>query len=223
MTASFLNKAKEFVLEILLPRFCLGCGKEGRYICEGCELFLSEAENISPYLTSCWEYEGIIEKAIHEIKFNGVYHIVSELVEKAFEKIDLDLFACAGRPENALITFVPMFKKREKERGFNVAEVIACQLGNVLPRGKHKPFKVVPLLEKNKDNQSQVGLGPKERLENVKGVFRLSLGIKEMPESVLLVDDVYTTGATMNECIKVLRKAGVKNVWGFTLARKLNI
>ena len=75
-----------------------------------------------------------------------------------------------------------------------------------------------------------------ERGENVKGVFRVpptqvaeveppagGSTSTDSPRNVLLVDDVYTTGATIRECMKVLKKAGVKNVWGFTLARKLNL
>jgi len=83
-------------------------------------------------------------------------------------------------------------------------------------------------LKKVKDNRSQVGLNPQERLENVKGVFGVlkpSFNSEKLGfvKSVLLVDDVYTTGATMNECMKVLKKAGVKNIYGFTLAKKLRI
>ena len=78
------------------------------------------------------------------------------------------------------------------------------------------------MLEKTRENRSQVGLGPKEREENVKGVFHLvKHSVLHQVERVLLVDDIYTTGATVKECVRVLKKAGVKNVWVFTLARKL--
>jgi len=163
-----------------------------------------------PDIVSVWEYEGIVEKAIHKIKYDGCYDIVGELVEKAFEKIVLNL------PEDAVITFVPMFKKKEKRRGFNQAEVIAKKVSQLLSLAEQ------PLLEKVRDNRSQVGLGPEERLENVKGVFRATPDIPNI-RNVLVVDDVYTTGATMHECIKTLKQAGIKNVWGFTLSRKMNI
>lgn len=213
-----LNKTKEWILDILFPKFCIGCGREGLYICKDCEIFLSEIENTIPNLTSVWEYDGLMEKLIYKIKFDGCYHIIDELVEKAFEKIDLKL------PEDTVITYVPMWFKKERQRGFNQSELIAKKIADVHPRGVHK------LLEKVKDNRSQVGLGPKERVENVKGVFSfLKPGFSSskpgfaIPQNVLLIDDIYTTGATMSECMKVLRKAGVKNVWAFTLARKLRI
>ena len=154
----------------------------------------------------------MMEKLIQKIKYDGCYDIVGELVAMAFKKIDLQL------PKDTIITFVPMYKKKEKCRGFNQAELIAKKVGEKTDR------PAVKLLEKTKDNRSQVGLGPQERVENVKNIFKM---IEVPPQStwqnVLIVDDVYTTGATMGECIKTLKKSGVKNVWGFTLSRKMSI
>ncbi|MDP3990732.1 MAG: ComF family protein [Candidatus Nealsonbacteria bacterium] len=213
------TKLKDGLLDILLPRRCLGCGREGLYICKDCEIFLSEINmlEVGPptKIMSVWEYEGIIEKAIYKIKFDGCYDIIEGLVEKALEKIELNL------PEDTVITYVPMWKKKERQRGFNQSELIARQLGAVLRLAEHN------LLEKKRDNQSQVGLNPKEREENVKGVFELSKpGFDQTKpgfRNVLLVDDVYTTGATMNECRKVLKKTGIRNIYGFTIAKKLRI
>ncbi len=193
------------LLDILLSRECIGCGREGRYICGKCELFLSEAP-LSKEVMSVWEYEGLMEKLIRKIKYDGMYDIINELVEKAFEKITLEL------PENTYITYVPMCKKRERERGFNQAELIAKEIGKMTNR------EVVPLLTKTKDNRSQVGLDPTERVENVKDVFQW----REKticPVKVVIVDDFWISGATMKECSKVLKRAGAKEVWGFTLAR----
>jgi len=162
-------------------------------------------------LASVWEYEGIIEKAILKIKYDGCYDIVNELIEKAFKKIEMNL------PPDTYITYVPMYKKKERQRGFNQAKLIAERIGEKTGRS------VADLLEKTKDNRTQVGLNPKERLENVRDVFTVAPMKEAKPLSVLLVDDVYTTGATMNECTKALRRAGVKNIYGFTIARKLRI
>jgi len=207
-------------VDILWPKMCLGCGKEGRYICDNCEVFLSESEmlkvgpsTLKPRIMSLWEYEGVIEKAILKIKYEGCYDIIGELMDNAFQKIDLNL------PKDTAITFVPMFRKREKLRGFNQAELIARKIGEATGKS------VVRLLEKVRDNRSQVGLDPQERAANVRGVFEtLKVGPSTFkPRSVLVVDDVYTTGSTMGECLKVLRRAGVKEIYGFTLARKLFI
>src|SRR3989344_2799646 len=94
------------LLDILLPKVCLGCGREGSYICKDCFIFLSEVNmiEVKPLFVSVWEYEGLMEKLIQRIKFSGCYDIINELADKAFEKITLDL------PRDAVITFVPMYK-----------------------------------------------------------------------------------------------------------------
>src|SRR3989344_5056150 len=213
------------ILDILFPKTCLGCGREGTYICKDCAIFLSEVDMIEAgprsNIMSVWEYEGLMEKLILKIKYDGCYDIINELIDKAFEKITL------GLPQDTMITFVPMWGRKERRRGFNQAELIARAVGEKTGR------PVAKLLEKIKDNRSQVGLSPQERAENVRGAFRVTpddrisdiLGMSDIPNirNVLVVDDVYTTGATMGECIKVLKKAGAKNVWGFTLSRKMSI
>ena len=204
------------ILDILLPRFCLGCGREGKYICDKCSVFLSEAPP-SKEVFSVWEYEGLMEKLIEEIRFKGRYHIIEELIEKALKIIELNL------PEGTVITFVPMYRKKERERGFNQSELIAQFLVGKLwnfVQGTPRP-RVLALLKKIRDNRSQVGLNPREREENVRDVFKFCGSFA--PKNVLLVDDVYTTGATTRECVRVLRRAGVKKVWIFTLARKMRI
>lgn len=225
--AEVLKRAGGWVMDLLIPKRCVGCKKEGSYICDKCEIFLSEVENTIPGVISVWEYEGLMEKLIYKIKFDGMYHIIDELVEKAMDRIDLKLPASPktanrGGSENTIITYVPIWKKKEKERGFNQAELIAKKVAEITGS------PVGPVLAKIKDNRSQVGLNPQERIENVKGVFRLLTSdfkklLKSEVNNILLVDDVYTTGATMQECIKVLKKGGAKNIWGFTLSRKMNI
>ena len=211
-----LIKIKEEIIDILWPKTCLGCGKEGQYICKDCAIFLSEVDMIEAgprsNIMSVWEYEGLMEKLILKIKYDGCYDIINELVEKAFKTIELNL------PPDIYITYVPMYRKKEKRRGFNQAELIAKKVGERTNR------PVVKLLEKIKDNRSQVGLGPQERAENVKNVFKMiEVRPQSMWQNVLIVDDVYTTGATVGECVRVLKKSGVKNVWGFTLSRKMSI
>ena len=211
-----LNKIKEWLLDILFPRFCLGCGREGTYICKDCAIFLSEVDMIEAgprsNIMSVWEYEGLMEKLILKIKYDGCYDIINELVEKAFKTIELNL------PPDIYITYVPMYRKKEKRRGFNQAELIAKKVGERTNRPVGK------LLEKIKDNRPQVNLGPQERAENVKNVFKMiEVRPQSMWQNVLIVDDVYTTGATVGECVRVLKKSGVKNVWGFTLSRKMSI
>ena len=207
-----LIKTKEWIIDILLPKKCIGCEREGLYICKDCELFISEASNLfesEPRTMSVWEYEGIIEKAILKIKYSGHYDIINELVDKAFEKIELNL------PADTYITYVPMYKKREREGGFNQAELIARRVGEITNK------EVLALLIKIKDNRSQTDLNPQERIENVRNAFA-PLPIKVKPRSILLVDDVYSTGATIRECIRTLKLSGIENISSFTLAREFS-
>ncbi len=211
-------RLKDIVLDAVFPKTCLGCGKEGKYICEKCDLFISEAPDIFlggdlVQVFSAWEYEGLVKKAILGIKYGHAYDIINELVEKTLKIKELDF------PENVVITFVPLFRKKEKERGFNQAEVIARKLG------KELGIKVFTLLEKIKDTKSQTKLDRQERLDNIRGAFRLRSGqamsVGHRLPDILLVDDVWTSGATMRECARVLKKAGAKNILGFTLARTI--
>ncbi|MDP2909570.1 MAG: ComF family protein [bacterium] len=207
------NQLKENIIDILLPRTCVGCGKEGKYICEKCGLFLSEAPSIFltsglEELASAWEYEGLTKNIIFKIKYEGAFDMINELVGKAFEIREPYI------PEDTTITFVPMFKKKEKRRGFNQAELIAKKVGEITGR------EVLPLLEKIKDTPSQTELNKEERMTNVKDSFQRKKGAN-CYNNVLLVDDVWTSGATMQECCRILKRSGVKRVFGFTLARIL--
>ena len=206
-----LNKIKEFILDLSAPRRCAGCGKGEKYICDECSLFLSEATSIFAKgslreIISVWDYEGLIKKLIYKIKYDGVFDAVDDLVEKAFERREPYV------QEDTVITFVPMFEKKEKRRGFNQAELIAQKLGQITGR------EVVSLLEKIKDTPSQTELDKEERVKNVRDSFQVKKEIN-CPNNVLIVDDIWTSGATMEECARVLRKSGVGIIRGFTLAR----
>ena len=216
-----LNKVKEELFDILLPKRCLGCGREGRYICQDCSLFISEASMIYPGgylqgLVSIWEYEGLIKKLLFQIKYNGLKDAAGELVENAFSCLAKNeahfySFLAFLLNKDTSITYVPMEKKKEKKRGFNQAKLIANEIGKISGR------EVTPLLIKIRETPSQTDLDKEARLTNVKDAFE-SLENRSR-ENVVLVDDIFTTGATMRECSKILKKAGVKNIWGFTLAR----
>jgi ComF family protein len=202
-----MNKLKETILDIFLPKCCVGCRKEGQYICSNCELFLNEVSNTDKALFALWKYEGIIEKAIQKVKNEGAFNIIDELTEKALSKMELNL------PADLYITYIPLSGRREKRIGFNWAELIARKIGEMTGR------KRVKLLERVKDNSSQSGLNLKERRENVKNAFSLSESFNPEFSNVLLVDDFCTSYATIEEGKRVLKNGGVKNVWGFALAK----
>ncbi|MGM0439385.1 MAG: ComF family protein [Patescibacteria group bacterium] len=251
MISAFKNikweKIKKGFLDILFPRFCFGCGKEGTYICKDCELFLTENNLICPIcgesnydgkthldcstkytldgLVSVWDYEGIIRDAILSIKGEGAYHVGKKLIERAFTNIILEQdrfidFLHLFLQEDIKITFVPAHKDGQKLKtnlfdfeNKNHAEEIAKHLAKI-PTSKKE---VVSLLKKSKKTKKQANLTREERLKNVKDAFEVK--DKKVPKKLILVDDIFTTGATMRECANKLKRAGVKKVWGFTLAR----
>ncbi|MDA1337268.1 MAG: ComF family protein [bacterium] len=243
-----LEKVKNGVLDVVFPTMCMGCGKEGHYICMRCEGFVGEVALICPVcgqssltgqqhqacrslygldgLASCFEYEGVVKNLLHHIKYNGMTHAVKETTARVLGIMLEDTarfypFLSFLSSQNIHITYVPMYKKKERDRGFNQAEMFAKEIAKSM--GK----EVFTMLEKIKDTKPQVALKKEERLQNVKDAFAVSrvsphsaVGADStLPEKVILVDDVWTTGATMKECCRVLKKAGAKEVWGFTLAR----
>jgi len=145
-----------------------------------------------------------VRKIIHYYKYFGLYDLADNLVEiyqKSLSEVDFDL-----------ITWVPLSAGKQKKRGFNQAELIA--------RGLSVRFgcPVWSGLFRIKYRKSQVGLDREDRLMNVKGNFRAQTGLSG--EKVLLVDDVCTTMATLNECSRELKRAGAGEVWGVVLGKR---
>jgi competence protein ComFC len=240
-----IRKIKEILLDIFFPKFCFSCQKEGSYICEDCLLFLTEAGFVCPTcgktehfgrthinckkrkglngLVSLWDYEGLIKKLIHEIKYNSLLDILEEIMINGFFMIEknekrFSFFLDFLFEEKTVITFVPLTKKKENKRGFNQSEEIAKKIALFSKK------EAVKLLIKRKENISQTNLNKEEREENVKDIFcykenKNKKGKKIKIEKVVLIDDVWTSGATMRECCRVLKENGVKEVWGFTLAK----
>lgn len=243
-----LEKIITFALDIFFPVFCVGCGHEGQYICTRCKEFVGEASLICPVceestftgethetckgrhtldgLVGVWEYEGVLKQLLLAIKYGGIAHAVQETMERAFFAMAQDTarfspFLSFLFEKDTVLAFVPMWKPKERRRGYNQAALAARSLGtmcNKIPEA---------LLKKIRDTKSQTALKKKERLQNVKNSFEVAeqtlnktRNIRgKIPERVVLVDDIWTSGATMRECAKVLKKAGAGKVWAFTLAR----
>ena len=207
--------------DCLFPVSCLGCGAEGEWVCKNCYnkinaesvfCFAEYLENNLDILVSPYQYkeeEEIIGKIIQHLK----YYYVLELKEviscllKDFVKNNQAFFK-----DIQIIAPVPLHARRLAERGFNQAEEIAKILGTIL----NKP--VINCLKRVRYTKQQARLNKQERKQNVVAAFKIK-NPSLLKEKVLLVDDVFTTGATVNECVKVLRQAGVEKILAFTLAR----
>ncbi len=119
---------------------------------------------------------------------------------------------------------VPLHSAQERERGYNQSRLLALELQKIiqeyyLESGRTAPLVLNNLLIRKKNTSSQTLLSKAERAQNVAGAFALNQTQKLEYRSVLLIDDVSTTGATLNECAQLLRGAGVQNVYGLSLAK----
>ncbi len=142
-------------------------------------------------------YEGALRIAHHGFKFEGMESLKSDLAGK--------MISCSTpafwEGVESLVP-VPLSAERERERGYNPAILLADEIS------KATDIPLRPILKKIKPNKPQMSLGREERLRNPKGAYQVrSEG--PLPLRVVLVDDVFTTGATLEECAKVLKKAGV--------------
>lgn len=193
-------------LNFIEEPICSKCGKPCAHKvdycreCRGKRLYFSQARSLGLY-------EGTLKNAIQNLKYNNGKLLVSPLVNLAVQKMDPSLF------DIDLVTFVPMAQGKELKRGYNQAQIIATEIGRCLEKPCSLTLKVIKRIK------DQTELDLKERRKNVRGAFE---GVKRREvegKSILLVDDVYTTGATINECTKVLRQSGADKINVFTLAR----
>jgi ComF family protein len=198
------------VKDYIFPFFCIDCGLEGEWWCVKCRKNkikkICRAEGELKSLTALFNYHDSeqVERLIKSFKYGYVSDIASlwaDVIRESGVKFTDDF----------TIVPIPLYQKRLRERGYNQAETI----GKILAEQTGCRMKQ-DLLVRTRETKQQARLGLTERLDNIKGAFTVSSEITL--KKVLLVDDVYTSGATMNECVRVLRKAGVEEIHGFVLA-----
>jgi len=222
------------ILELLFPRFCVGCGYVGTYVCPSCESKMKKIqtpccfycgkpsflglthpncrrrEGIDGHL-SLYLYDGIFKKALQESKYKGAYAVFATLLafpqQNIFQYLDEwnSLF-------NPSIISVPLHPQRVRERGFNQSDIIVEQYFN------NKRFLKASLLKRTINTDHLANIGDKnKRKQHIRSAFTF-VG-KNVPRAVLLVDDVMTSGSTVLECSKTLKKSGVQIVLAFSLAK----
>ncbi|MEG1752683.1 MAG: ComF family protein [Christensenella sp.] len=206
--------ANKFLQEMLCAdKKCVYCGREisaGTLVCDSCareEETLRNAEGFAEGILFAYRYEGVVRSLIHRYKYNDTPRLAPFIAQRMAEVLD-DFEIGAD-----LITFVPIHEKRLKVRGFDQTEMLAYYL-NVLTG--------VPcerLLVRTRDTKPQYKLNARERWQNVHGAFALESGIDVCEKNILLLDDVYTTGVTISECMQVLAAAGA-NVMVMTYAKE---
>ena len=206
---------------MIYPQICGICGKiDPNSLCKKCEkkienqLDISIIKNVEDKyfdeLMSIFKYEGMVRKLILNYKFNEKSYMYMTFVnlllkdKKIFENI---------KNYDTIIP-VPISKKRQKERGYNQSELIAKEIAKKikLEYRNNCLIKTKNIIEQNKLNKE-------EREKNIIGVYNLENGQLLENKKILLIDDIYTTGSTVNECSKILRKANPNKIGILTIAK----
>ena len=217
-------------LDLLYPPSCAVCGREGRFVCEGCEPDLPRL--LAPYCVRCaspgkaahcrlctatpphfdgvtapYVHRGPVRDLVHNLKYNNVRTSAPHLGRLMAAHL------AAGSVRADVLAPVPLHRRRERDRGYNQSALLARAVGEAtgIPLEER-------LLTRTRDTAPQVTMkSPEERRRNIEDAFECEGEVSGA--SVLLIDDVVTTGGTMSACAKPLKSAGAESVWGLSLAR----
>jgi ComF family protein len=183
-------------------------------VCSPCRMVPPEFERAVAYAV----YEDKLREMVHLLKYERMRSVAKPLGGLLARAIKM-LEAEAGR--ELLVVAVPLFPGKERERGYNQAVLLADAALAELKRSKPewKLSAAHGVIRRVKDTKSQFGLTPKGRRRNLQGAFAVTDRETLAGREVLLVDDIYTTGATARACAQVLRRAGASKVWVATASR----
>ena len=198
------RKCQKQIITVQAP-ICPECSKlseNGQY-CQRCQ----KGKALKGIIVATYYEEGPIKEMIHNFKYNHALELKKVLSDLLIQAVSQKTFD--------FITFTPLHKRRLAERGFNQAEILAEKIAKKLK------IPCEPLLIKTKSTKRQVGLTGQKRRENLEKVFKVkSYKVESLKgKKILVVDDITTTGTTLDECAKVLKSAGAKEVWGLVVAR----
>ncbi len=209
------NIYKNAVLDFLFPIYCVFCQKEKAHCCEQCfsKIPLDSAGSADGIFAAAIHRENSpLAKLIHRFKYDGAKEI-GELLALLTEKI---VKRNANLLQNALLVPVPLHWRRKNQRGFNQSEILASEIG------KMHGFEVKNILARHRFTRPQVELHRMERLKNPVGAFSLKDAADFDPSRTwILIDDVATTGSTIQECTKTLKQHGAERVHSVVVARAM--
>ena len=217
-----------FLSDLIYPKKCFGCGLDGCYFCDNCRRKCEIREvcpgcgrkNIDGWkhvrcrsnverLIGGFAYKTIVRSALKRVKFSSSWDILNELFDWWWNEFHVML---SNLSDDWIITWVPMYERKKRKTGFDQAEIFANLLAKKLGIVSKR------LLIRKKMTKPQYGLNSRERINNMRGVFDFIGDDLDRGVNILLVDDIWTSGTTMNECAGVLRTHGVRVVWGCVFA-----
>ena len=217
--------------DLIFPIHCIKCNKEGDWLCVECRRTVPIVPlQACPFCKMPTAY-GItceVDRKSHSLDgatVRGVYQdwVWQDIVKgwKFDGVVDLGKYAtemlCEALPHlphglyNPIVVSVPLTKRRQRWRGFNQAYTLASAVAGVIEG------EIIDGVLRIRDTRPQPGLGKTQRRQNVHGAFEVVGDVRD--RDCIIVDDLLTTGATMDEIARVLKQAGAKKVWGVTLVR----
>lgn len=225
-----INKIKEFILDLIFPKTCFGCGKEGLWFCKTCKKEIKLIKTQTCYLckrislkgkicSKCkshsnlsgvvvtTKYEGLIKQSVCALKYEGLSDVSRDLTKLMIKCLKENKLT-----GDYLVVPIPLHKKKFYERGFNQSELLATEICNYFT------WQMSKKLIKIKNTSSQVGQKGILRRKNLKNAF-MWRGENITKKNILLVDDVLTTGSTLEEAARVLKVSGAKKIWAIVLSK----
>ena len=201
--------ALEALLDIIYPydNKCIICGVEGFLgICSKCKSEIKRVHQQEEIMAYGY-YGGVLKKLILNLKYHKSFiagKVLADLLCQIIIEKELSIdFIC----------YVPISKASLKKRGFNQCSVLAKNISSILD------IPVIDCLVKIKETKEQKLLGKEERVKNILGAFEVKNKEKLFKKNILLIDDVYTTGATINECKKNIEKCNINKIYLLTIAK----
>lgn len=201
--------ALEALLDIIYPydNKCIICGVEGFLgICSKCKSEIKRVHQQEEIMAYGY-YGGVLKKLILNLKYHKSFiagKVLADLLCQIIieKKLSIDC-----------ICYVPISKDSLKKRGFNQCSVLAKNISSILD------IPVIDCLVKVKETKEQKLLGKEERMKNILDAFEIKNREKLFKKNILLIDDVYTTGATINECKKNIEKCNINKIYLLTIAK----
>ena len=203
--------ALEALLDIIYPydNKCIICGVEGFLgICSKCKSEIKRVHQQEEIMAYGY-YGGVLKKLILNLKYHKSFiagKVLADLLCQIIieKKLSIDC-----------ICYVPISKDSLKKRGFNQCSVLAKNISSILD------IPVIDCLVKVKETKEQKLLGKEERMKNILDAFEIKNKEKLFKKNILLIDDVYTTGATINECKKNIEKCNINKIYLLTIAKSI--
>ncbi|MDA1347680.1 MAG: ComF family protein [Chloroflexi bacterium] len=228
---AILSRVAGGALDLVLPISCAVCHTEGHYLCPDCESELPRLER--PYCTRCADrgkellcdwcarsrpevdgirapylFEGVVREMVHDLKYRNIRAAAPDLARLLAD------FLNTNRVPGDVLVPVPLHRSAERRRGYNQSQLLARELAKLtrLPLVGHA-------LRRTRYTEPQVSMDSlDQRRTNIDGAFECFDDISG--RTVLLIDDVVTTGSTMSACAEALKASGAASVWGLALARQ---